>query len=889
MTDNSEQQTSTTPTKPKKGFFGYAWRTILWFLVILYFALGAAWLGARYCLAPYLNEHKSKIENKISQVLDIPVQFGSLDTDWQGLSPEITLKNIELGEPGKDPITAESLTAKLSLSSLTNLAPVFESVTLNKPKVEVRRLAPMSFSVLGRKVNLKKLMSGETETHALTTKLPSDVMLLLKQKSLEIKDGTILVHDQKSGKTLEIKNVNAAYNGSSRDKQFAFTLTLPPEIASPITVRALFKTPALNPSKLADWDAELYAQTDFINFGELAKWMPDFSFKYKGTGSGSLWANFVKWSPSSASFIGALSHVDLQLPDLAPLRLKFIKGKVSGNMSDKAYGLSTENFSFELESGEKLPPLDMSLKLDRDGKEFTGGSFKANSLVFQGMTALLPSLPLPQSFKDFVAERKLSGSLTNVDLDWQGLPDEPKHYNGKLSLHDFCSFGASGKNNTQWLPGFINLSADITMKDGVGTTVLNTKNASVAFPGMFPAAAFYLDNLQGTVVWNTVKGLSLEFKDILIDNADAAVKLNGTYTNADGTPFGTADLKADVLRGNVPAVWKYMPLIVGNDTITWLRYGLLEGKATGGQVLLKGPLHDFPFKESKEHQFLAAVNVEDVLLDVYPNILDNPKVTAKRGAIWPLFEKVGGVVKFEGDGMAITADRGTYKGVQLTRAQVDIPAFSADTVWLDVDAAASGALPGFLSYVKASPVDGYTGGLFKKAEGSGSGDLGLQLKIPLDGPGDVAVSGAFTLKDNAVKFNDFSIPDLTHASGVVNFNEKGASSSGITADCFGNAVKATLNTDDKGNIKVSASGTIAAKALPQVIPVPMLAQAADKYLSGKAPFTVNVTVGPKVTVNVKSSLDWKANFRPRWKSPLPFLLRLISISSPTARLRISES
>lgn len=174
---------------------------------------------------------------------------------------------------------------------------------------------------------------------------------------------------------------------------------------------------------------------------------------------------------------------------------------------------------------------------------------------------------------------------------------------------------------------------------------------------------------------------------------------------------------------------------------------------------------------------------------------------------------------------------------------------------MDVDAAASGALPGFLSYVKTSPVDGYTGGLFKKAEGTGNGDLTLKLKIPLDGPGEVAVSGAFTLKDNAVKFNDFSIPDLTHAIGVVNFNDKGASSTGITADCFGNAVKATLDTDDKGNIKVSASGTIAAKALPQVIPVPMLAKAADKYLSGKTPFTVNVTVGPKVTVNVKSSLS----------------------------------
>ena len=55
-----------------------------------------------------------------------------------------------------------------------------------------------------------------------------------------------------------------------------------------------------------------------------------------------------------------------------------------------------------------------------------------------------------------------------------------------------------------------------------------------------------------------------------------------------------------------------MPLVVGNDTITWLRYGLLEGKATGGQAVLKGPLHEFRFHESKEHHFLVSVNAEDV-------------------------------------------------------------------------------------------------------------------------------------------------------------------------------------------------------------------------------------------------------------------------------------
>ena len=76
-------------------------------------------------------------------------------------------------------------------------------------------------------------------------------------------------------------------------------------------------------------------------------------------------------------------------------------------------------------------------------------------------------------------------------------------------------------------------SADITLKDGVGTSVLTTKDASVALPGLFPAAAFHFDSIGGTVVWNTVNGISLEFKDVLIENADAAVKVNGTYTNAD--------------------------------------------------------------------------------------------------------------------------------------------------------------------------------------------------------------------------------------------------------------------------------------------------------------------------------------------------------------------
>lgn len=857
MTGDSDQNIPSGEKQSKKGFFDYAWRTLIWLLVIAYLAVGAAWLLARYCLTPYLNENKNKIERTISEVIDTPIKFGALDTEWAGLSPEITLKNIVLGDPEKSPVTADALTARLSLSSLTSLSPIFESVTLTNPKIEIKRLSPMIFSVLGRRVNLNKLLSGDTDLRPAASQLTPDIRLLLKQKLLELTGGVVALKDMSSGNTVIIKDITAAFKGGAGDKQFAFTITPPSEIASPISVRGLLKTPLLHPNKLSDWDANFFATTDFINFGELAKWMPDFSVKYKGIGSGSLWADFVKWSPVSASFIGALSDVDLLIPDpnVEPLQMKYLKGKITGKINPQSYELSTDDFSFELKSGEVLPPANMTLSLQRVGEDkFSGGSFKINNLEFKSISALLPSLSLPKEFKEFIAARKLSGSLSDVDVQWEGSPDAPKRYSGKLSLNDFCSFGAAGKDNTQWLPGFINISGNVSMKDGVGTAELLTKNASIALPGLFPAAAFSIDNLQGTVKWSTDQNSSFEFQDLLIENEDLAIKLNGTY-KTDDTPYGTANLSAELLRGNVAQVWKYMPLVVGNETISWLRYGLLDGKAVSGNAVLRGPLHGFPFEDSPEHQFDVSVNVEDVLLDVYPNKLDNPKAAAKAGAIWPAFEKVGGVVRFIGNRMEIAAERGNYKDVKLQKALVHIPSFSTDTVWLDVNASAAGSLKDFLSYVKTSPVDGYTGGLFKKAQGSGAGDLSLDLKIPLDGPGDVAVSGAFTFNDDEVKIGNFSIPDLNKVSGTVAFDEKGASSESLSAECFGAPVKGKFSTDEKGTITVTASGTAPAKALEQIIPVPMIAKAAKQYLSGSAPFSLQVLVGEKETkVDVKSPL-----------------------------------
>lgn len=85
----------------------------------------------------------------------------------------------------------------------------------------------MKFSILGKTIDLNKLLSGEADLESASAKLPKDIQLLLKQRLLEIKDGTIKLVDDASGNTLEIKDFNAAFESSSGEKLFAFTLTPP--------------------------------------------------------------------------------------------------------------------------------------------------------------------------------------------------------------------------------------------------------------------------------------------------------------------------------------------------------------------------------------------------------------------------------------------------------------------------------------------------------------------------------------------------------------------------------------------------------------------------------------------------------------------------------------
>ncbi len=826
-----------------------------WTFVVVYFLFLGLVLVLRFYALPYLESQKTLIENKASELLGTPLTIERIFSSWDFFTPVITLKNVQLGI--ETPLKVQELVLVPSYLSVIKLTPIFSSISVIGPELFIERTGQLRFNTIGKEFDFSNSAKNIAQNQSDFD--PSTVELLFEQKKIGLKNGTIHYTDNSEHKSLQLKQIDFVLDNSLLNKQAALDFVPPEDISTPVSVKADFSVPLSASFKgIAGWNELIYLSVEKVNFGEVAKWAPDFQFKYKGVGSGKLWLNLVQWKPASATFIGALSDLNLSFdPKLPPLLLNYFKGKVSGEIGKSFYKVSTDQVAFEFGSGITAPSFTASLELNTNNQNtIIGGTIKADSVNIKGFAEAFPSLPIPEDLKKFIVDRKLNGILKNVTANWSGDSSTPSSYNASLRFENVSSqsYVAPGKGKL-WLPGINNLSGSVEINNQKGKVSLNSTNSSIALPGLFDAASFHFDSLELNGDWDIKDKYFFNVDLLQIENNDLAFKGHGSYDSTQGE-YGFVKAYGQLLRGKVASVWKYVPLIAGKETVAWLKYGLLGGNITNGVLEFSGPLHEFPYKDTELHKFTVDAVFENGVIDFYPVKFDNPNAKNKPGAIWPTVEGVGGKIYFHGDGLKATVDKGHYGDVNVGLAIVEIPSFTDDSVVLTVDADAHGPIPTYLKYVNTSPIKGYTADIFGKAKGKGNGDLDLELTVPLDSHSEVAVNGFFAVNGAEIQFNQYQIPDLTNVVGKVFFNEKGARAQNLSAKTFGENVTAEFNTTDKGVFMLTTSGRIPAQALKQVIPVESLAHLSTKYIKGIAPFSLKGEItSDKVGLNITSSLE----------------------------------
>ncbi|MDE2348150.1 MAG: TIGR02099 family protein [Gammaproteobacteria bacterium] len=263
-------------------------------------------------------------------------------------------------------------------------------------------------------------------------------------------------------------------------------------------------------------------------------------------------------------------------------------------------------------------------------------------------------------------------------------------------------------------PGFRGLSGSVDGDQDAGHVRLQTRAATIDWPAQW-LGPVPVDRLAGTIYWRRDgAGLLIATPDIEAANRDATVSaLASLQLPADGgSPVLT--LSGHVKNGNVAATRAYLPRgRLHPKTLAWLDRAFVAGHLADADVVFRGPLRNFPFRDGTG-VFLARLHLDGMVLHY--------------GTGWPLIE--GGVAdaEFRNQGLAVKIESATTDGLTLKGGEAEFADFKSAE--LTVHVTRSGDAAPALKFLRDSPLNRMAHGAFTAFVGKGPTRLDVRLDFP---------------------------------------------------------------------------------------------------------------------------------------------------------------
>lgn len=252
-------------------------------------------------------------------------------------------------------------------------------------------------------------------------------------------------------------------------------------------------------------------------------------------------------------------------------------------------------------------------------------------------------------------------------------------------------------------------------------------------------------------------GWQLGSDALAIGGSDFAAHAAGALAFADGGGRPRLDLFAEVAPTSVRAARRFwVPGKMSPKVIDWLDTALVSGRVTGGRLVLRGDLDDWPFR-ANEGVFDAEVGLSGLVLDYRPGE-------------WPRGEGLEGVARFVNAGMEATAS-GTVAGVEVERVDARIDAFGAPVLELEIAGSGEGAA--LLGLLRSSPLQRRFGSQLIGLGVGGSAQVQVGIVVPLKKElGEPAVQGTADLVDADLRDAKWGLA-FDGAAGRVRFGDRG--------------------------------------------------------------------------------------------------------------------
>ncbi len=757
--------------------FAFTVRWLLWLLLAAWLVFALAWGALHGWIVPRIGELRPALEIEASRVLGVPVRIGEISARTEGLMPSFELANVVLLDPqGREALRLPRVVAGLSPRSLWNLG--FEQLVIEQPEVDIRRAADGKIYVAGLDFSRDNTSQGRGADW------------FFSQTEFAVRGGTVRWTDELRGTaTLALAGVDFVARNSARRHSLRLDATPPPGWGQRFSLRGQFRQPLLSTrqGQWQDWDGQLYADFAWVDVAQLRRHADLGLDVTQGQGALRLWADVSKGQVTGGAADIALDAVNATLgPQLQPLALSAVSGRLAGRRLANGFEFSTRDLQFRTSDGLAWPGGNVALSwTGAEGKLQAQGELRADRLDLAALSQVASRLPLGTATHAALATFAPKGLIETLQARWQGPLNGPEKYQakGRASGLEFAALAATVPRSSTATrppvgrPGLRGGAVEFDLTQAGGKARLSLNKGALDLPGVFEDPVVAFDQFAADAQWQfSGDAITLSLANIRFANADAQGQAEASWRTSDPAKSashsrfpGVLDLQATLSRADGARVYRYLPQSILKDARDYVRESVIQGSASDVKVRVKGDLWDMPFNDPRLGEFRIAANVKNTTFAFVPR-----SFTPKGAVPWPALTQLSGELIFERSAMQVrgaTARLIGAPGLQVTRAEARIPDL-AHTTTVIVNAEVKGPLGESLALVNSSPLAALMGNALAKASATGNADLRLGLVLPIFNIASSKVRGSLTLAGNELQITPDS-PLLGRARGVVNFTENG--------------------------------------------------------------------------------------------------------------------